>query len=187
MQQKVIIFSAPSGSGKTTLLKMMLEKFPHLAFSVSATTRKPRGEELHAKDYYFLDNETFREKIKQGEFVEFEEVYTDTFYGTLKSEVERIWQDGKTVIFDVDVEGGVNLKKYFGDRAMSVFIQPPSVEVLKERLVGRGTDSEEAIQTRLEKAEYELGFAKDFDHVIVNEDLATAAKELEHLIQKFSS
>ena len=183
---KVIIFSAPSGSGKTTLVKHSLENFPHLEFSISATTRTPREGEAHGKDYYFLTPDEFRKKISEDAFVEHEEVYADKFYGTLKSEIERIWKNGKTVIFDVDVVGGVNLKKIFGDQAMSIFIAPPSIEELKKRLIKRNTDSLETIKTRVNKAQEELGYQHLFDQVLINDDLETAKKEIENIISNFT-
>jgi guanylate kinase len=182
---KVIIFSAPSGSGKTTLVKHGLSVVPQLSFSVSATTRLPRGEEKHAQDYYFLTPEEFRRKITEQAFVEFEEVYTDKYYGTLKSEVERIWQEGKVVIFDVDVKGGVRLKNIFGDKALSIFIMPPSIAELERRLITRDTDSAETIRTRVAKAEEEMAYKDQFDTVIVNTDLAEAKAEVEKVINQF--
>lgn len=182
---KVIIFSAPSGSGKTTLVKHVLEVFPQLTFSVSCTTRSPRGTEVHGRDYYFLSVDEFRGKISEGAFIEFEEVYTDKFYGTLKSEVERIWGEGKTVIFDVDVQGGITLKKYFGEKALSVFIMPPSVEELENRLVSRATDDAETIKTRLAKAEEEIAFKDRFDEIIVNDNLQTAKEQTEKILTEF--
>lgn len=182
---KVIIFSAPSGSGKTTLVKHCLGIFSELEFSISATTRSPRGEEIHGKDYYFLSPDEFREKIKENAFVEYEEVYTDKFYGTLKSEVERIWSNKKVVIFDVDVVGGVNLKKIFGEQAMSIFIAPPSIEELERRLISRNTDSLETIKTRVSKAQEELEYQHQFDKVIINDDLQLAKNEIEKLISNF--
>lgn len=182
---KVIIFSAPSGSGKTTLVKHCLQQFPQLQFSVSATTRKPRGQEVNGKDYYFLSIEDFKQKIKNAEFVEFEEVYQDNFYGTLQSEIDRIWADKKVVIFDVDVIGGMNLKEIYGDKAMSIFISPPSIEELERRLNARGTDDAETIQKRVAKAEQELNCQEVFDKVIVNDDLEKAQKEIEKLVQNF--
>jgi len=182
---KVIIFSAPSGSGKTTLVKHALEAFSELQFSISCTTRPPRGSEQHAVDYHFLTPEEFRQKIAEDAFVEFEEVYTDKYYGTLKSEVEKIWEQGKVVIFDVDVKGGISLKKYFGDNAMSVFIEPPSVEELERRLILRNTDDAETIRTRVEKAEEEISYAKEFDKIVINTHLNEAKQEIESLIKKF--
>lgn len=185
LKEKVIIFSAPSGSGKTTLVKHGLETCPELSFSISATTRAPRGEEKHAADYYFLTPDEFREKISVDGFVEFEEVYTDKYYGTLKSEVERIWAEGKVVIFDVDVKGGVKLKEVFGDKALSIFILPPSVEELERRLINRNTDSEETIKIRVAKADEEMAYQKHFDKVIVNTDLDIAKKEVVKVVNDF--
>jgi guanylate kinase len=182
---KVIIFSAPSGSGKTTLVKHCLQKFPQLQFSVSATTRALRGEEIHGKDYFFLSVEEFKKLISEDAFVEFEEVYTDKFYGTLKSEVERTWSEGKVVIFDVDVVGGVNLKKIFGEQALSIFIAPPSIEELERRLISRATDDLETIKTRVAKAKHEMSYADDFDVIVVNDDLEVSKKEIERLVENF--
>lgn len=182
---KVIIFSAPSGSGKTTLVKHALDAFPRLAFSISCTTRSPRREETHGKDYYFLSPEEFKSKIAEGAFVEYEEVYTDKFYGTLKDEVQRIWDENKVVIFDVDVKGGIALKKYFGAQALSIFIKPPSVEELERRLISRGTDDEATIKTRISKAEEELSYQHQFDKIVTNDNLSDAKKEVESLIQSF--
>ena len=182
---KVIIFSAPSGSGKTTLVKHCLQKFPQLQFSVSATTRALRGEEIHGKDYFFLSVEEFKKLISEDAFVEFEEVYTDKFYGTLKSEVERTWSEGKVVIFDVDVVGGVNLKKIFGEQALSIFIAPPSIEELERRLISRATDDLETIKTRVAKAKHEMSYAEDFDVIVVNDDLEISKKEIERLVENF--
>ncbi|MBP1167328.1 MULTISPECIES: guanylate kinase [Chryseobacterium] len=182
---KVIIFSAPSGSGKTTLVKHSLETFPELAFSISCTTRQPRGSEIHAVDYHFLTPDEFRQKISEEAFVEYEEVYTDKYYGTLKSEVEKIWNQGKVVIFDVDVKGGISLKKYFGEKALSIFIEPPSIEELERRLISRNTDDAETIKTRVAKAEEEMTYASEFDKIVINEDLDAAKKEIESLIKSF--
>ena len=183
---KIIIFSAPSGSGKYTLINYLLEQMPGVfEFSISATSRQPRGQEVHGKEYYFLSPEEFRSRIANGDFLEYEEVYKDRFYGTLKSEVERISANGRIAVFDVDVKGGVNIKKFYGDKAMSVFIQPPSIEVLKQRLEGRGTDAPDVIQTRLERASFELTFAPQFDKVVVNDDLATAENQLVELVKDF--
>ncbi|GAE66807.1 guanylate kinase [Chryseobacterium indologenes] len=184
---KVIIFSAPSGSGKTTLVKHSLETFPELKFSISCTTRQPRVSEVHAVDYHFLSPDEFRQKISEGAFVEYEEVYTDKYYGTLKSEVEKIWNQGKVVIFDVDVKGGISLKKYFGEKALSIFIEPPSIEELERRLVSRNTDDAETIKTRVEKAEEEMSYAGEFDKIVINTDLDVAKKEIESLIKSFIS
>ena len=182
---KVIIFSAPSGSGKTTLVKHCLEHFPELEFSISCTTRNPRGTEKDGVDYHFISPEKFRQKIWEEAFVEFEEVYEDKYYGTLKSEVERIWNDGKTVIFDVDVKGGIALKKYFGEQALSIFIMPPSIQELERRLIARATEDADTIQTRVEKAEQEMTFQNEFDKILVNTDLETAKAEIEKLVSKF--
>lgn len=182
---KVIIFSAPSGSGKTTLVKHSLEVFNELQFSISCTTRQPRGSEVHAVDYHFLSPDEFRQKIAEDAFVEFEEVYTDKYYGTLKSEVEKIWSQGKVVIFDVDVKGGVSLKKYFGEKALSIFIEPPSIEELERRLISRNTDDAETIRTRVAKAEEEMSYAKEFDKIVINSDLDIAKREIESLIKNF--
>ncbi|MDO5616561.1 MAG: guanylate kinase [Cruoricaptor ignavus] len=182
---KVLIFSAPSGSGKTTLVRHCLEHFPVLEFSVSCTTRNPRGTEQNGIDYYFLSPEEFRKKISENAFVEYEEVYTDKYYGTLKSEVERIWNEGKVVIFDVDVKGGIALKNYFADQALSVFIMPPSVEELERRLVSRATDDAETIKIRVEKAEEEIAFQNQFDTILVNNDLDIAKNEIENIVNEF--
>ena len=184
-QGKLIIFSAPSGSGKTTLVRYLLSQGMDLAFSVSCTSRPPRGTEQDGVDYYFLTPEEFRQRIENDEFLEYEEVYTDKFYGTLKSEVERLSSAGHTVVFDVDVKGGINIKKYYGDRALSLFIQAPSIEELSRRLHNRGTDSEEVIQQRLEKAAYELTFAPQFDHIIVNDVLEVAQAETLAVVNAF--
>lgn len=182
---KVIIFSAPSGSGKTTLVKYCLETFPQLAFSVSCTTRAPRGSEADGVDYHFLTPAQFREKIAEDAFVEFEEVYTDKYYGTLKSEVADIWSRGSVVIFDVDVKGGISLKKYFGEKALSIFIMPPSVAELERRLVSRATDDAETIRTRVAKAQEEIAFHSQFDQIVVNDNLEQAKLEIKKLIKNF--
>lgn len=182
---KVIIFSAPSGSGKTTLVKHCLQQFPQLQFSVSATTRALRGEEIHGKDYFFLSVEAFKKLISENAFVEYEEVYHDKFYGTLKSEVERIWNEGKVVIFDVDVKGGISLKKYFGEQALSIFIMPPSIEELERRLVSRATDDAETIRTRVEKASEEMTFKDQFDEIVVNSDLDEAKTSVQQILNNF--
>ena len=183
--QKVIIFSAPSGSGKTTLVKHCLEHFPALEFSISCTTRNARGTEIHAVDYHFISPDEFRQKISEQAFVEFEEVYTDKYYGTLKSEVERIWASGKVVIFDVDVQGGISLKKYFGEKALSIFIMPPSVAALELRLIARGTDDLETIHTRVAKATEEISYKNEFDEIVVNDQLEIAKVDIENLITNF--
>lgn len=183
---KLVIFSAPSGSGKSTLVNYLMQQpESNFAFSISCTSRAPRGEEQHGREYYFLSPEEFRQRIANDEFLEYEEVYTDKFYGTLKSEVERLSSAGHTVLFDVDVKGGVNIKKFYGDRALSLFIQPPSIEELSRRLHSRGTDTEEVIQTRLEKAAYELTFAPQFDKVVINDDLEIAKKEVVKIVNDF--
>lgn len=185
MANKVLIFSAPSGSGKSTIVNHILGLHPEVEFSVSATSRPPRGQEQNGVEYYFIAEEEFRQRIEDEEFVEFEEVYPGRFYGTLKEEVERIWAKGNVIIFDVDVKGGVNLKKYFGDKALSVFIQAPSIEELRRRLVSRGTDSEEEIEKRVGKAAEEMTYADKFDHILVNDDLETAFAESEKVVDDF--
>jgi guanylate kinase len=186
MNNKVVIFSAPSGAGKSTIVNHLLGLYPELEFSISATSRAPRGQEKHGVEYYFFSADEFRQLIAEDSFVEFEEVYAGSFYGTLKSEVDRIWAKGHTIIFDIDVQGGVNLKKFFGEKALSVFIQAPSVEILRERLVGRGTDTEEAIERRVAKAASEMEFAEGkFDYVLINDDLQTAKAEAEKVIGDF--
>jgi guanylate kinase len=184
---KCVIFSAPSGAGKTTIVQYLLGKMPELAFSISACSREPRGQEEHGKHYYFLGIEGFKQKIESGEFIEWEEVYTDNFYGTLKSELERIWSEGKTVIFDVDVVGGLNLKKIIGKNALSIFVQPPSFEALESRLRFRSTETEEKIAMRLAKAHVELDRAPEFDYILVNDDLDRACREAEEIVRKFIS
>ena len=181
----MIIFSAPSGSGKTTLVRYLLSQGLDLAFSVSCTSRAPRGTEQDGVDYYFLTPDEFRRRIENDEFLEYEEVYTDRFYGTLKSQVENQINNGENVVFDVDVKGGCNLKKIFGSEALSVFVQPPSVEELRRRLVGRATDAPEVIEQRLAKAEEELTYAPKFDVIIVNDDLETAKAEALKTISDF--
>ncbi|MEO6151137.1 MAG: guanylate kinase [Mucilaginibacter sp.] len=185
MEGKLIIFSAPSGAGKTTIVKHLLGKMPELEFSISATTRPSRGQEVDGKDYYFISKEEFLHRIAHKEFVEFEEVYSGTFYGTLRTEIERIWQKGKTVIFDIDVVGGLHLKRKYDRQALAIFVQPPSLEVLKQRLAGRGTDSAEKLQERFAKAEKELNYASQFDIILKNDDLNTACKEAEQLVRDF--
>jgi len=185
MYGKLIIFSAPSGAGKTTIVRHLLELDLNLEFSISATSRGMRHTETDGKDYYFLSPEEFRQKIRNDEFLEWEEVYQGTFYGTLKSEVERIRSNGKNVVFDVDVVGGCNIKKFYGDDALAVFVQPPSVEELRNRLVARSTDAPEVIEKRVAKAEYELTFAPNFDVIIVNDQLKKAFKETEECVRAF--
>ena len=182
---KLVIFSAPSGSGKTTIVRELLKRFNCFEFSISATSRKPRGEEKDGKDYYFLSNEEFKACVERGEFVEWEEVYQGTCYGTLKREMERIWAKGNIILFDVDVMGGISLKRLFGDDACSVFIMPPSIEELERRLRGRGTDAEEVILKRIAKAEFELSKAPEFDHIVVNDKLDDAVSEVEKILNDF--
>ena len=183
--RKLIIFSAPSGSGKTTIVRELLKRFDCFEFSISATSRQPRGQEQNGIDYYFMSNDEFRSRVERDEFVEWEEVYAGTCYGTLKSEMERIWNNGHVIIFDVDVMGGINLKRLFGDNACSIFIMPPSVEELERRLRGRGTDAEEVIAKRIAKAEFELSFADRFDVVVINDDLEKAKADALSTLQKF--
>ena len=187
MNNKVIIFSAPSGSGKSTVVNHILSKHPEMEFSISAASRKPRGNEQNGVEYYFIDVETFERYIAEDRFVEYEQVYAGNYYGTLKSEVERIWEKGHVIIFDVDVKGGVNLKKYFGDAALSIFIKAPSIEELYRRLVLRGTDTEEQIKVRVQKASEEMTYADKFDKVIVNDVKELALKEAEDIISEFLS
>ncbi|MFN8437914.1 MAG: guanylate kinase [Cytophagales bacterium] len=184
---KAIIFSAPSGSGKTTIAQYLLKKFPEqLGFSISACTREKRsGREENGKDYYFLSIEEFTQKIQKDEFVEWEEVYAGGYYGTLKTEVQRLWDNGKAIVFDVDVKGGINLKKYFKEHALSIFVKVPSIEVLEERLRSRNTESEESLKKRIFKAQFELSFQDQFDVVVVNEDLDKALIEVETIIKRF--
>ncbi len=184
---RVVIFSAPSGSGKSTIVNWLMQEHPELKlyFSISCTSRAPRGTEQNGVEYFFISPEEFRDRIAKNEFLEYEEVYHDRFYGTLKQQVERQREQGQNVVFDVDVKGGVNIKKHYGDEALSLFIQPPSVAELRKRLEGRGTDSAEAIEERLAKAEYEMTFASQFDHVIVNDDLQAAKQETLSVVMDF--
>jgi len=182
---KLIISSAPSGAGKSTLVRYLLSQGLNLRFSISATSRAPRGEEKDGKEYYFLTPDEFRKRIARNDFLEHEEVYTDKFYGTLKSEVDRILAEGSNVVFDVDCVGGVNIKKIYGQQALSIFIMPPSVEVLRERLEKRGTDSPEVIENRLAKAEYEMSFAPQFDVTVCNDDYDRAKTEILNLVTDF--
>lgn len=184
---RIIVFSAPSGAGKTTIVNRLVEANSYLAFSVSATTRKPRDGETHGKDYYFFSPPAFKQKIAAGAFVEHEEVYPDLFYGTLREEVERIWREGRHVIADVDVKGGLKLKEYFGSRAIGIFVQPPSVETLRERLYYRATESEEALRTRFERASFELSYAQRFDRVLLNDQLEQAVQEAQSILDEFLS
>ncbi len=185
MGGKLVIVSAPSGAGKTTLVKHLLQQNLNLEFSISATSREARHNETHAKDYYFLTEKEFRSKIDDEHFLEWEEVYSGKFYGTLKSEIDRISDKGGNVIFDVDVVGGLNIKKQYSDKALAIFIQPPSVEELENRLRSRATDAEEVIQSRVDKAAHELTYAKDFDVVIVNDDLEKASNEIISVVSNF--
>lgn len=185
MKGKIIIFSAPSGSGKSTIINFLMQQNLNLAFSISATSRPPRGTEQHGVEYFFLTPEDFRQRIANGEFLEYEEVYKDRFYGTLKEQVEKQLEKGQNVVLDVDVKGGCNIKNYYGDRALSIFIQPPSIEALRQRLNGRGTDSPEVIEDRIARAEYELGFADKFDTVVVNDDLEKAQQKALQILKNF--
>lgn len=185
MKGKIIIFSAPSGSGKSTIINYLMQQGLNLAFSISATSRPPRGTEQNGVEYFFLSPEEFREKIANREFLEYEEVYKDRFYGTLKDQVEKQLEKGQNVVLDVDVKGGCNIKNFYGNRALSVFIQPPSIEELRKRLNGRGTDSPEVIEDRIAKAEFELGFADKFDKVVVNDNLETAQQEALNILKDF--
>lgn len=184
---KVVIFSAPSGSGKTTIVKRLLERYAEFEFSISATSRAPRGAEQHGVDYYFLSQEEFAAKVAADAFVEWEEVYAGTSYGTLKSEVERIWEKGHVILFDVDVMGGINLKRIFGDKACSIFIMPPSIEELRRRLQGRGTDAPEVIEKRVAKASFELEKAPEFDHTVINDELERAVTDTCRILDDFLS
>jgi guanylate kinase len=186
MPGKAIIFSAPSGSGKTTIVKYLLDHNPDLGFSISASTRDKRGrKETHGKDYYFLTPEEFKLKIDNNEFIEWEEVYEGNYYGTLKSEIQRIWDEGKNVIFDVDVKGGLNLKRYFGDKALAIFVEVPSIEILEERLRNRGTESHASLSQRLFKAKFEMTFQDKFDVVLVNEELDQSLQQAQQLYDDF--
>lgn len=186
MQGKVLIFSAPSGAGKTTVVKHILSKFPQLAFSISATSRPPRAGEKNGQDYFFLDESHFRKHIAAGDFIEYEEVYPGRFYGTLRSEIERIWNNHQLVVFDVDVKGGINLKKIFGNQALSVFVSPPDLKTLEERLVGRGTESPENIAVRISKAREEMSYAPEFDRILYNRILSDTLSEAEQIVKQFT-
>ncbi|MFI3285707.1 MAG: guanylate kinase [Rikenellaceae bacterium] len=185
MEGKLIIFSAPSGAGKTTVVKELLKTFSNFEFSVSATSRAPRGSEQTGVDYHFMSNDEFAERVSRDEFVEWEEVYAGTCYGTLRSELERIWSNGNVILFDVDVLGGIRLKQIFGEAACSIFVMPPSIETLRKRLVGRGTDAAEVIEKRVNKAEFEISKSSEFDHVVVNDVLADAVAQTEAIIHNF--
>lgn len=185
LEGKLIIFSAPSGAGKTTIVKYLLTIFPEIAFSISCTTRPKREFEVNGKDYYFLTEKEFKEKIKNNEFIEYEEVYEGRFYGTLHSEIERLWNQGKHVIFDIDVKGGLNLKKQFKERALAIFIAPPSLKDLEERLKNRNTENSDSLLARIQKADEELSFAKDFDVVIINDNLEKAQNKAKTLVKNF--
>lgn len=186
MKGKLIIFSAPSGTGKSTIVRYLIDKKLNLQFSISATSRLPRGEEKHGVEYYFLSPDEFRAKIKQNHFLEYEEVYKDNFYGTLKSEVDRIIDAGNNVVFDVDCVGGLAIKEIYEDRALAIFIMPPSIEALRYRLEKRGTDTPEVIQNRLDKAAHEMTFAPQFDAIIMNDDFDKAKRETVKLIKEFT-
>jgi len=183
MEGKIIIFSAPSGAGKTTIVKHILSIFPEMEFSISACSRLKRPNEIDGKDYFFITAEEFRIKIDNGEFVEWEEVYENCYYGTLRSELGRIWKSGHIVVFDVDVKGGINLKRIFGDNAISIFISPPDLKTLEQRLRNRATDSEESLKKRIEKATWEMEFASKFDKLIVNNELTKTFQETEQIVK----
>ena len=185
-QNKVIIFSAPSGAGKSTVVSHLMKIFPNLGFSISATSRKPRGEEKNGREYYFLTPELFVKKIEANEFIEYEEVYTNLHYGTLKSEVERIWSEDKIAVFDIDVKGGVNLKKLYGHSALAIFIMPPSIKVLEERLLARGTETSENIKLRLAKAAQEIEFANKFDVILINDNLEQCLLDAQEVVGNFN-
>ena len=183
----MFIFCAPSGSGKSTIVQHLMGLNLGLKFSISATSRKPRKGELDGREYHFITPGLFREKIEKNEFIEWEEVYPDQYYGTLKNEVSRIWSLGQHAVFDIDVVGGVNLKEIFGDKALSIFVQPPSIEVLEQRLRSRKTENESSVRKRIGKAEFELGFAPKFDQILVNDSLETVLTEAEEMVRKFLS
>ncbi len=186
MDKKVIIFSAPSGAGKSTIVGHLIKKYPFLEFSISATSRQPRGSEKNGIEYYFFTTEQFEQLINKGAFIEFEEVYSGSYYGTLRSEMERIWDKGNVILFDIDVKGGLNIKRLLGNNALSVFVRPPSVDELQARLQKRNTDTPEAIAKRVAKAQEELTYEEQFDYVLVNDDLQIALEEAERLIENFT-
>lgn len=186
MDKKVIIFSAPSGAGKSTIVGHLIKKYPFLEFSISATSRQPRGSEKNGVEYYFFTTEQFEQLINKGAFIEFEEVYSGSYYGTLRSEMERIWDKGNVILFDIDVKGGVNIKRLLGNNALSIFVRPPSIDELQARLEKRNTDTPEAISKRVAKAQEELTFEEQFDYVLVNDDLQSALQEAERVIENFT-
>ena len=183
--QKIIIITAPSGAGKTSITRFLLQKYPQLAFSISAATRSPRGREENGKDYYFMSVEEFRHHIQQNDFVEWEMVYEGKYYGTLKNELDRIWNNGQTPMLDIDVKGAIHVQQQYTDQTLSLFIEPPSVDELRKRLFGRGTETDESLQARINKAGYEISFKHHFDHIIVNDNLEKACAEAEKLILQF--
>ena len=183
--EKLIVISAPSGGGKTSIVHQLLKDIPELSFSISASSRERRENEVHGKDYYFLGVEGFQQKIKEDAFLEWEQVYENQYYGTLKSEIERIWSEGKTVIFDVDVVGGLNIKKQYSKECLSIFIMPPSLEILAERLIGRGSESDESVKKRLDKAEEEISKNKQFDTIILNDNFEIACEQTKEIITNF--
>ncbi len=186
MNPKIIIFSAPSGAGKTTIVRHLMKKnYLNLKFSVSATSRAPRKNEIHGKDYYFLTVSEFQDKIKKGEFLEWEEVYENQYYGTLKTEVDRIWEKGKSILFDIDVQGGLNIKKFYKEKALAIFVSPPSLDELKKRIEKRSSESRESLQKRISKANYEMSFSNQFDKVLQNDDLEITLKEAENMVLDF--
>jgi guanylate kinase len=185
MQEKLLILSAPSGSGKTTLVKHLLRTFTNLEFSISACSRVKRDCEIDGKDYYFLSIDEFKRRIANNEFVEWQEVYTDSYYGTLKSEIERIWKKNNIVVFDVDVKGGINLKKIFGKKTLSIFVKPPSIEILKQRLEKRCTETPESLKRRVDKAAEEMTYADQFDIILINDNLEKSYQEVENLVHTF--
>ncbi len=185
MERKVIVFSAPSGAGNTSIVRYLLEQNPQLSFSISATTRAKREMEVDGRDYYFISVPEFQKRIENEAFLEWQEVYKGQYYGSLKSEVDRLCGEGKVVLFDVDVLGGLNIKKYYKDEALAIFVQPPTLETLKERLIGRGTETPESLKKRLDKAEYEMSFAPQFDVILINDQLEDARNEATRLIRDF--